>query len=492
MQHKSEVEVRREKLDTLRESGINPYPYHFERSHSLAELRQLYQDKIENGTRSEDTVSIAGRIMAKRGKGKMSFVDIADASGRLQSMIMLNEVGEETYKNLVKLLDVGDFIGVSGLMSRTNTGELSVTAQAVVLLSKALRPLPEKYHGLQDVDLRYRQRYLDLVMNPEVRDAFVVRSQTLTLIRYYLSERGFMEVDTPMLHPIAGGAAARPFKTYHNALSMDLFLRIAPELYLKRLLVGGFDKVFELNRVFRNEGISTRHNPEFTILELYQAYADVSDMMDLTEDLICSLIESIHGSLKITYQEAEIDCGQRPWKRQTMLDAVCELTDCQPSDFESLESARAAAQRRGLEVEASAGVGKILNEIFESVDTQLMQPTFITDYPKEISPLAKAHRDDPELTERFELFIYGREMANAFSELNDPIDQKARFEKQLEARAAGDEEANDMDLDYVTALEHGMPPAGGLGIGIDRLIMLLTDSASIRDVILFPHMRPQA
>lgn len=479
-------------MNTLRESGINPYPYHFERSHSLSELRAKYEGQIEPGSKTEDQVSVAGRIMAKRGKGKMTFVDIADSAGRLQSMLMFNELGEENYTGVVKLLDVGDFIGINGLMSRTKTEELSITAQKVTLLSKAMRPLPEKYHGLQDVDLRYRQRYLDLVMNPEVREAFVIRSQTLNLIRSYLNERDFMEVDTPMLHPIAGGAAAKPFKTFHNALDMDFYLRIAPELYLKRLLVGGFDKVFELSRVFRNEGISTRHNPEFSMLELYQAYADFNDMMSLTEDLICSLVQAIHGKDSLDYQGTTIHFGQRPWPRKSMLEATCELTDCQPEDFASLEAARAAAKRLHIPIEESHGIGKILSEIFETVDSQLIQPTFITDFPKEISPLAKVHRENPELTERFELFIYGRELANAFSELNDPIDQRARFEKQLEARTAGDEEANDMDLDYVTALEHGMPPAGGLGIGIDRLIMLLTDAASIRDVILFPHMRPQA
>jgi lysyl-tRNA synthetase class 2 len=324
-----------------------------------------------------------------------------------------------------------------------------------------------------------------------VRETFVARSRALSLIRQFLTARAFLEVETPMLHPIPGGAAARPFKTHHNALDMELFLRIAPELYLKRLIVGGFDRVFELNRNFRNEGMSTRHNPEFTMLELYQAYADYQDMMNLTEELICHLVQEIHGSLKITYQETEVDFA-RPWARMTMVEAICQFLELTPADFVSRDTAAAAAAKYNIAIEPSFGLGKIINEIFESVDSRLIQPTFIIDYPKEISPLAKEHRSNPELTERFELFITGREMANAFSELNDPIDQRARFEKQLEAKDSGDEEAHAMDHEYILALEHGMPPTGGLGIGIDRLIMLLTDSASIRDVLLFPHMRPQA
>ncbi|MBF2051880.1 MAG: lysine--tRNA ligase [Candidatus Sericytochromatia bacterium] len=490
MEHLSELDVRRQKVDQLRAAGLEPYPYHYSCSHSFAELRSLYEDKIEPGERDSAVVSIAGRITGKRGKGKMTFLDLRDASGQIQAMMMFNELGEDAYQHL-KLVDTGDIIGIQGPVARTKTGELSIAAQSFTLLSKALRPLPEKYHGLQDVDLRYRQRYLDLIVNPEVRDTFVLRSRTLSFIRHYLSQKGFMEVETPMLHTLAGGAAARPFTTHHNALDMDLYLRIAPELFLKRLLVGGFDKVFELGRVFRNEGISTRHNPEFTMLELYQAYADFGDMISLTEDLICALVQEIHGSSTLSYQGTTLDFGQRPWARMTMLEAVCRLTDCSEADFDSLDSARAATRRLHVEINDNMGIGGVLNAIFESVDTQLIQPTFITDYPKEISPLAKVHRENPDLTERFELFIMGRELANAFSELNDPIDQKARFEKQLEARAAGDDEAHAMDHDYVLALEHGMPPAGGLGIGIDRLVMLLSDAASIRDVILFPHMRPQ-
>ncbi|PKL78448.1 MAG: lysine--tRNA ligase [Candidatus Melainabacteria bacterium HGW-Melainabacteria-1] len=489
-EHLSELDVRRQKLDSLREQGIEPYPYRFERSHSFAEIRAQYQDQLEPGTKAEQHVQLAGRITGWRGKGKMTFLDLRDASGQLQGMLTVNNLGEAAYAQL-KLFDIGDLIGLSGPVTRTRMGELSIAAESIVLLSKSLRPLPEKYHGLQDVDLRYRQRYLDLIVNPEVKDTFVLRSRILTLIRSWLSERGFMEVETPMLHPIAGGAAARPFKTHHNALDMELYLRIAPELYLKRLIVGGFDKVFEINRSFRNEGISTRHNPEFTMLELYQAYADYSDIMELTEALISDLVQAIHGTDTITYQGTEVSF-KRPWRCMSMLEAVCHFLDCTPADFDDLDSAKAAAARLKVAVPKGAGTGRILNEIFESVDSQLIQPTFITDYPREISPLAKVHRDHPELTERFEIFMTGREFGNAFSELNDPIDQRSRFEAQLQAHAAGDEEAHAMDHDYLLALEHGMPPAGGLGIGIDRLVMLLTDSASIRDVLLFPHMRPNA
>jgi lysyl-tRNA synthetase class 2 len=490
MEHLSELEMRRHKLDQLREAGISPYPYHFDRTHTFAQIREAYAEKLANGEKSEEVVTIAGRITGWRGKGKLTFLDLRDGGERLQGMIMLNKIGEEAYQNL-KMLDIGDMVGLKGLVARTNTGELSVQAEELTLLAKSLRPLPEKYHGLTDVDLRYRQRYLDLIVNPEVRETFVARSRALSLIRQFLTARAFLEVETPMLHPIPGGAAARPFKTHHNALDMELFLRIAPELYLKRLIVGGFDRVFELNRNFRNEGMSTRHNPEFTMLELYQAYADYQDMMNLTEELICHLVQEIHGSLKITYQETEVDFA-RPWARMTMVEAICQFLELTPADFVSRDTAAAAAAKYNIAIEPSFGLGKIINEIFESVDSRLIQPTFIIDYPKEISPLAKEHRSNPELTERFELFITGREMANAFSELNDPIDQRARFEKQLEAKDSGDEEAHAMDHEYILALEHGMPPTGGLGIGIDRLIMLLTDSASIRDVLLFPHMRPQA
>lgn len=490
MEHLSELDMRRLKLKQLREAGISPYPHTFQRTHTFAQIRQSYGDRLQPGEKDEVLVSVAGRITGWRSKGKLTFLDLRDGGERLQGMLMLKRLGEVAYQNL-KMLDIGDLIGIKGIIARTKTGELSIQADEVILLAKALRPLPEKYHGLTDVDLRYRQRYLDLIVNPEVRTTFVMRSQILSLIRQYLSDQGFLEVETPMLHPIAGGAAARPFKTHHNALDMDLFLRIAPELYLKRLIVGGFDRVFELNRNFRNEGISTRHNPEFTMLELYQAYADYQDMMELTEALICHLVENLYGCLQLNYQGHRIDFS-RPWPRMTMVEAICHHLELTPADFVSRDTALAAAARYHIPVEPSFGLGKIINEIFESIDSRFIQPTFIMDYPKEVSPLAKEHRQNPELTERFELFIAGREIANAFSELNDPIEQRVRFEKQLEAKASGDEEAHAMDHDYILALEHGMPPTGGLGIGIDRLVMLLTDAPSIRDVLLFPHMRPHA
>lgn len=492
MEHLSEQEmIRRNKLVELAEAGIPAYPYQYPRSHTLEELRDQYSH-LENGQKAEaDKVSIAGRVLAWRGKGKMTFLDLQDGSSRLQAVLTLDRLGEDAYATL-KHFDIGDMVGVQGHPMRTQRGELSVAGEQITMLAKCLKPLPEKWHGLTDVDLRYRQRYLDLIVNPEVRQTFLTRSKILGLLRMFLQERQFIEVETPMLHTIAGGAAARPFHTHHNALDMGLYLRIAPELYLKRLLVGGFDRVFELNRVFRNEGISTRHNPEFTILELYQAYADYGDMMNLTEDMLCFVAHQTLGHGKVTYQGTEIDLDQRPWTRMTMLEAVCHLTDLTPNDFASLEQARAAANRHKVPIEASFGTGKILSEIFDKVDNQLIQPTFITDFPKEISPLAKEHRSEPELTERFELFVAGRELCNAFTELNDPLDQRARFEKQLQAKEAGDDEAHAMDEDYLNALEYGLPPTGGWGMGVDRLVMLLTDAPSIRDVLLFPHMRPQA
>ncbi|HHW44821.1 MAG TPA: lysine--tRNA ligase [Desulfotomaculum sp.] len=476
--------VRRGKLAELKEQGFNPYGGPFPRTALAAGITGAYESFDGR------TVSIAGRLMAKRGHGKASFGNIRDESGQIQIYLRLNDVGPEIYA-LFEKLDVGDIIGVRGKVFKTRTGEVTVAVQEMQLLAKSLRPLPEKWHGLKDVDLRYRQRYLDLIVNPEVKHTFVIRSRVIQAIRRFLENKGFLEVETPMMHPIAGGAAARPFITHHNALDMDLFLRIAPELYLKRLLVGGFEKVYEINRNFRNEGISTRHNPEFTMLELYQAYADYHDMMALTEEMIAAVTREVLGTTTITYQGVEINLAP-PWKRQTMLEAVKEHTGLDFRELRSETLARRAARELGVEVEERDSWGAVLNKVFEEkVEAALIQPTFILDYPIDISPLAKRKAEDPSLTYRFELFIYAREMANAFSELNDPIDQKERFLKQVEKRRAGDDEAHMMDEDYITALEYGMPPAGGLGIGIDRLVMLLTDSPSIRDVILFPLMRPR-
>jgi len=477
------LSIRRQKIDELLSRGINPFGKRFEVLHHAAEIIEEYPNND-----GQDVV-IAGRLMAKRGHGKASFADLQDFSGRIQIYARLDELGAEAY-DLYKLLDIGDIIGVKGTVFRTKRGEISVNIQEFEILAKSLRPLPEKWHGLKDVDLRYRQRYLDLIVNPEVKDVFLKRIEIIRAMRHFLEERGFYEVETPMMQPVAGGAAARPFITNHNALDIDLYLRIAPELYLKRLLVGGFEKVFEINRNFRNEGISTKHNPEFTMMELYQAYADYEDMMEITESMISFVVQKVLGSLKITYQGREIDFTA-PWARLSMLDAVRLYTGMDFSHFDTEQAHRQAAEL-GLEVEKDAAWGHVLNAVFEEyVEDKLIQPTFITGHPVEVSPLAKRNPQNPRLTDRFELFINSWELANAFSELNDPIDQRKRFEQQLEERAKGDEEAHAMDEDFITALEHGMPPAGGLGIGIDRLVMILTDSPSIRDVILFPTMRPK-
>lgn len=481
------LKVRREKLAVLRENGEDPFKItKFDRTDKIDDIREDY-DEYEG-----KIVTVAGRMMSKRVMGKMSFADLRDGSNRIQLCVKRDEMGEEEYKKYKKL-DIGDMIGVTGEVFKTQKGEMSIRTSSITLLSKSLRPLPEKFHGLTNTDLRYRQRYVDLIMNPEVKRTFEIRSKIMTAIRNYLDSRGYMEVETPILNTIPGGANARPFITHHNTLDIDMYLRIAPELYLKRLIVGGFEKVYEMGRLFRNEGMDIKHNPEFTTIELYEAYTDYVGMMNLTEDMIKTVTEQILGTTKITYQGVEIDLGS-PWRRISMIDAIKEYSGADFSTVADAAEAKALAESIGIEVDEENGPlskGEIISLAFEEkVEENLIQPTFITEYPVEISPLAKRMPSNPEFTERFEVFITGREYGNAFSELNDPIDQKDRFVKQVEKREAGDEEAGMMDEDYVNALEYGLPPTGGLGIGIDRLVMLLTDSSSIRDVLLFPTMKP--
>lgn len=480
------MQVRREKLGEIRTKGIEPYGGRFMRTHQAGEILDNF-DALEN-----QNVVAAGRIMSRRGMGKATFAHIQDGSRQIQVYLRLNDIGQEAYELFGKL-DIGDIIGVSGKVFKTRMGEITIAVEKLTLLSKSLRPLPEKWHGLKDVDLRYRQRYVDLIVNPNVREVFEARSKIIRAIRVFLDRKGFLEVETPMMQTIAGGAEARPFITHHNALDINLYLRIAPELYLKRLLVGGFEKVYEINRNFRNEGISTKHNPEFTMLELYQAYGDYHVMMDLCEEIIITAAAEVLGTTKVEYEETVVDLSPG-WTRMPMLEAVKLHSGLDFSIIKGDAEARGAAKkaRLGIELEETDTWSSVLNKVFdEVVEPKLIQPTFIMDYPVEISPLAKRKAENPDLTDRFELFIYGREMANAFSELNDPIDQKGRFLKQVEKRKAGDDEAHMMDEDYITALEYGMPPAGGMGIGIDRLVMLLTGSSSIRDVLLFPLMKPR-
>lgn len=479
------MQIRRDKLAKLKEEGKNPFEItKFNRTHTSKQIVENY-DELEG-----KDVTIAGRLMAKRIMGKASFCHIQDGDGKIQSYVSINELGEESYKHF-KEDDIGDIIGITGFVFKTKTGEISIHAKEITLLSKSLRPLPEKFHGLKDTDLRYRQRYVDLIMNPEVKDTFLKRIQILQEVKNILNEKGYLEVETPILNTIAGGAAARPFITHHNTLDMDMYLRIANELYLKRLIVGGFDKVYEMGRMFRNEGMDIKHNPEFTNIELYSAYEDYNDMMDITEEIISKVALKVLGTTKITYQGTEIDLTPA-WKRISMIDSIKEVTGVDFNTIETDEEAKKAAEELHVELdELKLTRGEIINQVFEAkVEETLIQPTFIYDYPVEVSPLTKRKPSDPRLTERFEVFIGAREYGNAYSELNDPIDQYERFKKQMEARDAGDEEANMMDEDFVTALEYGMPPTGGLGIGIDRLVMLLTDSASIRDVLLFPTMKP--
>jgi lysyl-tRNA synthetase class 2 len=482
--------TRIQKLNDLVDKGINPYPYTYERNISAAELHDKYKD-LAAGEEAAENYNVAGRIMAVRNSGM--FIDLMDSSGKIQLFIHKDNVDEEKVK-ILKLLDVGDIIGASGVIRRTPRGELSIKAKDFKLLSKSLLPLPEKWHGLTDVETRYRQRYLDMIMNEETRLTFLKRSRIIKEIRDYLTSRGFLEVETPMLQTLAGGATARPFKTFHNTLDLDMFLRIAPELHLKRLMVGGLcEKIFEINRNFRNEGISPKHNPEFTMLELYQAYVDYNEMMTLTENLISSVAEKVLGTMKITFQGKEIDLTP-PWDRMTMVGAIKKFAGVDFSQLITPQEAAEEAKKLGIETEDGDSWGVILDKIFEvRVEPHLIQPVHIIDYPRDISPLAKPHRDDNRLTERFETRINGWEIANAFSELTDPIDQRRRFEQQVASKRENDHETPAaVDDDYINALEYGMPPAGGLGVGIDRLIMLLTDSASIRDVIAFPTMRPRS
>ena len=480
--------VRIGKCDSLEALGIDPYPYNFERTHEASQLERRYTG-LAAGAETADRVRVAGRIRAMRNSGM--FIDLHDASGKIQIFCHKDFLGSEAL-GMVRLLDIGDLIGVEGLIRRTPRGELTVNATAVTVLAKALRPLPEKYHGLADIELRYRQRYLDLIMNPQSRDALLRRSRVVAAMRSHLAARGYVEVETPMLHTIPGGASAKPFVTHHNALDIDLYLRIAPELHLKRLLVGGLtDKLFEINRCFRNEGLSPRHNPEFTTLELYEAYVDYTAMMKLTEELITTVAETVLGTLQIGYGGTELDLSA-PWPRRSMAELVQTATGIDFLALDSAEAAREASARVGAALNGAENWGQALEAAFAArVEDTLIQPIHVTGFPRDISPLAKADRNDPRLVERFETYIYGWEIANAFSELNDPQDQHERFEAQMRARAAGDEEAQLLDEDYVTALEYGLPPCGGLGIGIDRLVMLLTDSPSIRDVIAFPTLRPR-
>jgi lysyl-tRNA synthetase, class II len=480
--------VRLAKLDGLKALGIDPYPYAFARTDEAAELERRHAG-LPAGAETAERVRVAGRIRAIRNSGM--FIDLHDASGKIQVFCHRDFLDADGLA-AVRLLDIGDLIGVEGLVRRTPRGELTVNAGAVTVLAKTLRPLPEKYHGLADVELRYRQRYLDLIMNPESRETLRRRSRIVAALRSHLVERGYLEVETPMLHPIPGGASAKPFVTHHNALDIELYLRIAPELHLKRLVVGGLaDKVFEINRCFRNEGLSPRHNPEFTTLELYEAYVDYTAMMRLTEELVSTAAESVLGSLRIEYGGTRIDLSP-PWPRRSMAELVRAATGVDFLALADAEAARNAAGVLGIALAGGENWGQALEAVFAArVEHTLIAPIHVTGFPRDISPLAKADRTDPRLAERFETYVYGWEVANAFSELTDPQDQRARFEAQMQARAAGDEEAQPLDEDYLTALEYGLPPCGGLGIGIDRLAMLLTDSPSIRDVIAFPTLRPR-
>ncbi len=481
------VRRRLEKLEMMRERGIEPYALRFERSDTTSQIQERFSS-LRNGEESGYEASLAGRIMALRRHGKACFADLEDREGRLQLMASLDSLGETAYR-IFQELDMGDWVGVRGEVFKSKRGEITLRASSFELLSKCLRPLPEKWHGLKDVELRYRQRYLDLMVNPETRENLMVRVKIIGELRRFLDARGFIEVETPMLQPIPGGATARPFVTFHQALGQDLYLRIAPELYLKRCIVGGLEKVYEINRNFRNEGISYKHNPEFTMLEFYWAYADYHDLADFLAEMLAQVVAEAKGSLALTYQGRDLDLTP-PWRRVTLMQAVSEAVGQEVGTHTPVEDLRGLAAENEVPLEMAWGAGKIATELFEKlVEPNLWEPTLVMDYPREVSPLARLHRDDPLLTERFELIAAGREIANAFSELIDPLDQRERFEDQARQRERGDEEAHAVDYDYLRALEYGMPPTGGLGLGVDRLVMLLTDSHSIREVILFPHLR---
>jgi lysyl-tRNA synthetase, class II len=484
-----QLKVRREKLHTLKEKGLDPFGKRFERSHQTADILASYNDfDKEELEEKAVSVTIAGRIMTKRGKGKAGFAHIQDLSGQIQIYVRKDAIGEDAYE-IFNTADLGDIIGVTGVVFKTQVGELSIKVKTFELLTKSLRPLPDKFHGLKDIEQRYRQRYVDLIMSPESKKTFITRSKIIQAMRRYLDDQGYLEVETPTMHAIPGGASARPFITHHNALDMPLYMRIAIELHLKRLIVGGLEKVYEIGRVFRNEGVSTRHNPEFTMIELYEAYADYQDIMSLTENVIAHIAKEVLGTTTVQYGDYEVNLAPE-WTRLHMVDAIKEYTGADFWKEMTIEEARNLAKHHNVEINDHMQYGHIVNEFFEQkVEEKLIQPTFIYGHPVEISPLAKKNDDDPRFTDRFELFIVAREHANAFTELNDPIDQKERFEAQLKEREQGNDEAHLMDEDFIEALEFGMPPTGGLGIGIDRLVMLLTNYPSIRDVLLFPQMR---
>ncbi len=485
------LKQRREKADALADLGVNLYSNSFKPANRIKELPPKGEN-LEAETQDETnyTYSISGRIMTMRKFGKAAFFHITDSSGKIQVYVKKADLGDDVFATFKKW-DVGDIVGIEGKLFKTKVGELSVRADKLVMISKSLRPLPEKFHGLTDIETKYRQRYVDLIVTPESRDTFKKRVEIVRLVREFLSNRGFMEVETPMMHPVPGGATAKPFRTHHNALDMDLYLRIAPELYLKRLLVGGFERVFEINRNFRNEGLSTRHNPEFTMLEFYQAYATYHDLMDLTEELISWICDEINGTMEIEYQGTKVNLAP-PWKRMTMDEALIEVGGIDAAILADNDKLFALVEEKGIKLEEQAGPGKAKTELFELlVEEKLIDPTFVTAYPTEVSPLARRNEENPDVTDRFELFVTGRELANAFSELNDPVDQRQRFEKQIAEKGDDEEIHHEMDEDFVRALEYGMPSAAGEGIGIDRLVMLLTDAPSIRDVILFPHLKPE-